>query len=261
MTERCYVYAIIPSLAQFPSGPTGSERGGTLHAVAWRDLAAVVRLDGSGEVALPTPENLLRHEAIVETVRRGGPALPVRFGTVLADPDAVREALAQRYDTLLDDLRRVGDKFELGVTALWRHGAADSNAFQAAPRPDEPKAQREGTATAELQSGASYLRARMAEHRRAMQSRERAEDVSAELDIALRRHALDARRILCPSERLALRTTYLVSPDRLSAFVDAFDVVRQEQRAVHLLLSGPWPPYSFVTMPDPEARLPSLGAI
>src|SRR5204862_126411 len=74
-----------------------------VSTVPWRALAAATSPLQSGALR-PTEENVWRHEAIVEALRQVGPALPVRFGTVLADADAVAHALAERYDVLVADL-------------------------------------------------------------------------------------------------------------------------------------------------------------
>src|SRR5690606_18365359 len=104
MTSARYVYAILPRDARPPSGLTGWG-GGPLPPVAWGNVAALTSSGGAGGPRR-TPASVLRHAAIVEGLREVGPTLPVRFGTVLGDVDAVRAALAQRYDVLVADLER-----------------------------------------------------------------------------------------------------------------------------------------------------------
>jgi Gas vesicle synthesis protein GvpL/GvpF len=48
---------------------------------------------------LVRPENLVAHQRLLDTVSVGTPVLPLRFGAVLADPDAVaRRLLAPQHD-------------------------------------------------------------------------------------------------------------------------------------------------------------------
>ena len=250
MAERCYVYAIVPATARLPEGPVGF--GGPLLAVTCRHLAAVVSRMGAaagaedGVTLPPSRENLLHHEAVVEAVCEGGAALPVRFGTVLAHSNAVSRALSQHYDNLLADLARLGDKIEFGVTALWRQ------ARQSEPE-SPPVGERRSRAQAAAGSGArgtAYLTARLAEHQQAEALRKRAQALAAELDAGLRPHVIECRRSLCPSERLALRDVYLVEREQRGAFAEAFDELRGRHPELHLLMSGPWPPYSFVSRPE-----------
>jgi len=65
-----------------------------------------------------------------------------------------------------------------------------------------------------------------------------------------------------PTSHLALRAAYLLEPSRVGAFRGAFEEVRQARPYLRLLLSGPWPPYSFVTPQDTlsSVLLDRLGA-
>jgi hypothetical protein len=48
---------------------------------------------------------------------------------------------------------------------------------------------------------------------------------------------------------LAVRSTFLVERARIDAFRAAFAELRHARPEHAFLLSGPWPPYSFVTQP------------
>src|SRR5437763_5330823 len=145
---------------RLPAGLVGFGEA-RLSTVRWRTLAAATTPFDPGELR-PRAEHVLRHEAIVERLRQVGPVLPVRFGTVLADADAVRRALAERYEVLIADLARVGDKVEFGLSVLWdrppHHDEGAGEGVDGSPGTEEP-AQGQGP-------GARYLRARLAEHRR-----------------------------------------------------------------------------------------------
>src|ERR687885_747668 len=61
----------------------------------------------------------------VEELRRRGPTLPVRFGTVVADVGTLARALAERHGELAADLARLGDKVEFGLAVLWERPPVD----------------------------------------------------------------------------------------------------------------------------------------
>jgi hypothetical protein len=214
-----------------------------VSTVPWRDLAAATSPLELGALRA-TVEDVVRHEAIVEALRRLGPALPVRFATVLADAQALAHALAVRYDVLVADLARLGDKVELGLTVLW----------------DPPSTQGEEPATGSEAvreahgPGARYLQARLAAHRREAAARDRARALARELDRELSVHALERRCTILPTARLAVRAAYLLDPGRVPAFQDTFAEIRRVHPDLRFLLSGPWPPYSFVTPPEGGER-------
>jgi Gas vesicle synthesis protein GvpL/GvpF len=247
MGEQYYVYAIVASDTHLPEGVAGF--GSPPHILCCRELGAVVShmsVAGMDDVRqAATTENLLRHEQVVEAVCSRGPALPVRFSTVLPNEEAVTHALATRYDTLRADLRRIGDKIEMGITVLWPSPEAQSStpnrSAEVGGRADD------GAVSADRRAGLAYLRSRRVEYRKAESAREHAQALARDLDAVLRPHALDCHRGLCPSERLALRDLYLMERKQVSAFEKAFDEVQRRHMEVRFLLSGPWPPYSFVT--------------
>jgi hypothetical protein len=120
---------------------------------------------------------------IVEAPRQRGPALLVRFGTVLADAAAVAHTLAERYDVLVADLARLGDKVECGLSVLW-----DPPSTQG-----EDPALSTGAALAAQDPRARYLQARLAAHRLAAAARERARALARELGRVLSGHTLERR--------------------------------------------------------------------
>ncbi len=242
MASALYVYAIVARGTPLPAaGPGGGADG--LALVPWRELAAVSGTVGAARTPV-TMEAVLHHEAVVEAARRQGPALPVRFGTVFRDAQAIARALAERYEPLAADLRRLGDKVELSLTALW----------PAAPSGTEPALPTgEGEAPAGEGAGAQYLRARAAELRRDEALNESARTLARELDEMLGGLALERRVALLPTPRVALRTAYLLEPAAVAAFRTAFEAVRHARGELRLLLTGPWPPYSFVGRTETES--------
>jgi hypothetical protein len=89
----CYVYGIVPSatpLAAGTFGVRGSRGREPVNLVPYGDIAALV--SGSGP-ALTQPENLVAHKRLLDELAAAVPILPLRFGTVLADRQAVTDLL------------------------------------------------------------------------------------------------------------------------------------------------------------------------
>ncbi|HEX8997122.1 MAG TPA: GvpL/GvpF family gas vesicle protein [Ktedonobacterales bacterium] len=248
MAERYYVYAITGSDIRLPEHISGF--GGELFVLTDGDLGAVVSrvsaADTPREGASPTMEDLVLHERLVEAIHGAGRALPVRFGAVLADAGAVTSALRRHATALRNDLERIGARIEVGLNVLWGPtGGAASAAERSAPADDDPaSAEAEGAA---LRPGVAFMRARQREHQRVDSARARAQALADELDAALGPCAVARTRGVCPSEGLAIRDQYLLERDQANAFRAAFDEVRRRHGELRFLMSGPWPPYSFVT--------------
>lgn len=223
-----YVYAIVERACDPPAEWRGLA-GAHLSTIGYRSLAAVV-----SEIAAPPRRDtaaLMRHEALVEALATHHRTLPVRFGTVLSDAGAVEEALSERYESLAADLVRIGGHVELGIVALWRE---DVNV---AEQPAEP-ASREG---------ARYLQARRRDHARASAGKAAARQLASEIDVAVGDRAFDCRLGVVNEGRLVVRAAYLVAPADVAAIRDTIDELRGRRPDVAIVLSGPWPPYSFVS--------------
>ena len=239
MASPCYVYAILRREARIPPELTGLEDA-PLSMVSWRELAAAVSPIERAAIA-PAPASLLRHELVVEALCQAGPALPVRFGAILAGQDAVIDALARQSTTLLADLERVGDKVELGLTILWGTEYEQEKAQSEPPQWTKPRSD------GNTGPGARYLQDRLAHYQRETAQNSKVQALIANLERALRPSTLEQVYRRPATERIAARAAYLVHPHQINMFQQAVDELRQAQPDLRWLISGPWPPYSFVT--------------
>lgn len=250
MNSACYVYAIVGRHTSLSA--LGKVNGfAELTLVRWRNLAAVAGpIDW--ENASLTTEAVLHHEAVVEAVRQRGPALPVRFGTVFRDATSVASALAERYESLADDLERLGDKVELSVTMLWIAPPADDTTMAMS---------RAEVAAESTGAGARYLQARAGELRRERELSEKANAAACEVDQVVGSFALERRLKLSPTPRIAFRAAYLLDELGVGAFRAAFEAIRQARSDLRGLLTGPWPPYTFVRQREDESGLAALSRL
>ncbi|NVB79676.1 MAG: GvpL/GvpF family gas vesicle protein [Kofleriaceae bacterium] len=233
-----YVYAIVDRECHPPAEWRGLE-GSQLSTLGYRSLAAVV----STTAVPPRPDTaaILCHEALVEALGVHHRALPVRFGTVFSDASAVTEALAERYESLVADMERIGGKVELGLIALLR--APRESVEVRAPDADVSSDAPSGS------EGARYLQARRRAYARAEADKSAARQLAHEVDLALHDYALDRRLMAVNEGGLVLRAAYLVVPADVPAVRDSIDDLRGRRPDVAIVLSGPWPPYSFVSGP------------
>src|ERR1700739_4504156 len=93
--QGCYVYGIFPGDIEVDPDFTGvGDPPGKIKAVRDGDLAAVistVELDRP----LGTPDDLRAHTRVLDESVTEVPVLPMRFGAVLSDEDAVATELLQ----------------------------------------------------------------------------------------------------------------------------------------------------------------------
>jgi Gas vesicle synthesis protein GvpL/GvpF len=177
-----------------------------------------VRCDGLTALCAPaeeremTPEVLWRHEEVMEALMEERDLLPVRFGTLVKDERAAVRTLDERRDELAASLDRVRGAVELAVRALPREPADSME-----PPPPE--------------TGRDYMLAKA--------SRKEAARLLHEPLAFLARES-----VVQPSLEL-LRAAYLVDREAVESFVGMVRRLQETHEGLHVLCTGPWPPYSF----------------
>ena len=256
-----YVYAVVkPPLAP----PAGSGLDGSpLRVVANGELAAVIS-DRSDAELLVSEDALWTHERVVEGLMSDRAVLPMRYGSVLRDDEAVEAMLRARRGELTAALERVSGAVELGVRAAWDAEAAASDPEVAASDPETAvtgaPSDREAPAMAEVSApeaiavggatsypdadgpGAAYL---IGLSRR----RQRARALAERLDRAVGELSRAGVQRLLTSPSLPVSAAYLVDRGRVDAFRDRIAILEAEVEDAELVCTGPWPPYSFSAAP------------
>src|ERR671932_109503 len=112
------VYGIVSAETPLDGVPAGIG-GAPVERVVAGGLAALVS-PVEGEELRATRRDLLSHSAVLGRAIAAGPVLPLRFGIVLRDEDAVaQELLEPRHDELTALLQRFERLVELRVKAFY----------------------------------------------------------------------------------------------------------------------------------------------
>jgi hypothetical protein len=117
--EGKYVYCVISTCQDRNFGPTGI--GGEdedVTTVGIDDLAMVVSNHPLGRLAVNS-DNMLAHEKVIEEVMREYTVLPVRFCTIAASADEIRNLLFKRHRQFKNLLKDMDHKVELSVKGFW----------------------------------------------------------------------------------------------------------------------------------------------
>lgn len=164
------------------------------------------------DAVAPTYEALHAHHRVAAAASAESAALPLRFGTLVVDEDAVRTLVAERSAGLERALRRVRGRVELGARVLWREAAPAAH------------------------SGRDFLARKLERLSSARAARD-------ELHAPLASLAVGAVCRLLPDAGTAFSAAYLVDRDRVACFERAAAALAHGD--LEVVRSGPWPPYSF----------------
>jgi hypothetical protein len=239
-----YVYGILPADVAYEEPPTGVGNS-PVRLVRYRDIAALVSdLDLSRP--LGTPDDLLAHEKLLDSTAAEVPVLPMRFGGVVANEDAVvDELLKPHYDEFnaalqeLDGYQEYIVKGRYVEEAILREILAEDSraaALAAQTRNADPATSRDG----KIQLG-QLISERLADKR--AQDTQRLCDALADLvsKSAVRRPADDLE---------AVDAAFLVKATDADQLVsEVQELAADWEGRIDLRIIGPAAAYDFVASP------------
>lgn len=195
--------------------------GAALRVVSSEKLAAVASDDATAQPRI-CESDLWVHERVVEELMLDRAVLPMRFGSVTRNDDAVRRILIARQEEFIVALRRVRDAVEIGVRAALQPDATkDAEREVAAPGP-----------------GTAYLMRRAGTDRPA---RALVERLDRSLTGLYRSRV--QRRPAFPGQTIS--AAYLVDRSAVDAFCAQVAALDAQIEDAQIVCTGPWPPYSF----------------
>src|SRR5947199_2380 len=119
LVSDVHVRAALPGIALLTTeARTGAASAGTYLRVAQAGTRPALVGDGPGDRARPSRRNVMAHTTVLqEVVAAGADVLPMQFGVVMPDGDAVRdELLGAHGETLAAQLDALAGRVELDVT-------------------------------------------------------------------------------------------------------------------------------------------------
>ena len=117
-----YIYCIIASDYDVNLGPIGiGGRGDLVSTIGFDGLCMVVS-DHPLSRFVVNPENMLAHQKVIEVVMKEfRSVIPIRFGTIAATPDEIRNLLNRRYGEFMELLKQFENKMEVNVRGTWKN--------------------------------------------------------------------------------------------------------------------------------------------
>ena len=242
-TRGTYVYGIVRA-------------GASLDAFERDDGLPQVRLVEAGDLAAlvsdsperATRDSVLGHGRVLEAALEGSPVVPLRYGLVLTDEDAVRsEILEARHDELAQLLERFDGRVQMTLKVYYRE-----DAVVAAILAEEPELARLRDAVRGQPEEASYKeRVRLGELLNKAIEKRRTNDGKEILE-GLRPLA-EAVGLEGPEDELMVaHVAFLLKRDQLGEFDATLEGIAEERaELMRFRLIGPMPAYHFIEFQEP----------
>lgn len=194
-----------------------------------------------GERVHVTREHLLAHNRVNAHVLARVTPLPFRFGT-LADESSLASYVAANETALAEAFALVRGCVEMGVKVRL-DGDAKAGAKESEVNVTEVKVEEAGAAG--VGRGTAFLLAKRREILGGEDLKARAEEAAARLAECVEGFTRSADVRLSPEGPIVLRASHLVAREDVAEYRARVRDLGARLVGVHLLTSGPWPPYSF----------------
>lgn len=248
--SRKYIYGII-----FHGGKMVWEgkgvQGSHVYCLPYRDIGAIVSDISEANLEM-VEKNILAQEHVVERVMEDVPILPMQFGTIVDEEEKILSILRNYYHDFVENLQRVKGKVELGVKILW-----EPNEIRGEIVDLNEKIKMICQGSKKLSPSRRYLQEKLEEHLIERATRKRAKVLIGDVHRKLERCAEDSCVKKMVSPKMILNASYLVLREKMDDFKEEFQKVRIQHRRFAFLYSGPWPPYSFITV-EPQEKMLSV---
>lgn len=239
-----------------PVGAPGIEPRGPVDLVQEGELAALVSRVPLSEFSderlrehlndIEWVERVARvHERVLEQTLEQATLVPLRLCTLYKDRDGVERMLREQEPVLRQALASLRGRREWGVKLF-----ADPDRLL------EAVTEKESSDFAGAASGTAYMRRRARERELSERAQELGDAIAEEIHLRLEQLA-DAARANTPQRqevhgrdgRMLLNGVYLVPREREDDFADLVSSLREQRQesGLELELTGPWPPYNFVS--------------
>ncbi|WP_406442896.1 GvpL/GvpF family gas vesicle protein [Streptomyces sp. NBC_00631] len=248
-----YVYGITSAAhSALPDGMGGvGDPPRPVRVLTEGELAAIV--SEAPEGLRPKRRDLLAHQNVLAEAGGGGCVLPMRFGSVAPDDNAVTGVLAERADHYLERLRTLDGRVEYNVKASHVEEAVLHRVMSESP---ELRAMAEANRKA---GGGSYeSKLQLGEMVAAAVKAREVED-AAEVRQALEPEAA-AVSAGPDSTGWIVNLSFLLDRHSAETFLAGVERLRKSHPHLDLSVNGPLPPYSFVEPGPAEPAGSTAGA-
>jgi gas vesicle protein GvpL/GvpF len=237
---RTYIYAIIPEAQSRSFGDFGID-GLKVYSIAAGRVAAVVS-DLPVEKVRPERSRLAAHQGILKKLMAEVTPLPMSFGILAESPEAVRKMLSRNQAALLEQLRRVAGKVEMGLRVTWEVPSIFEYFVNTHPelrlaRDRLLAGPREPTQEQKIEVGRMFDRL-LNEDRDAY---------AGNVEEILTPHCSEIMRNKCRNEREVMNLACLVERSASAQFESGvFEAAKQFDNNFAFDYNGPWAPHNFV---------------
>jgi hypothetical protein len=238
--QRAYLYAVIADTQGRTYGDFGIN-GSEVYSIPAGRVAAVVS-NVRVERVRPERSHLAAHQEVLKKLMAETTPLPMTFGILADNAQAVRNLLTRNQPALLEQLRRVAGKVEMGVRVTWDVPNIFEYFVNTHPELRQARDQflggpREPTQEDKIEVGRMFDRV----------LKEDREAHADKVEAILAPHCAEVEQRKCRAEREVMNLACLVERAAMPQFENCvFEAAQHFDNNFAFDYNGPWAPHNFV---------------
>jgi hypothetical protein len=235
-----YLFAIIDAANLVPCTCPGMDEKG-ISTITEGRLAAVVS-GTTGPKIRPERRHLARHQEVLKQLLSHTTPLPMSFGIVADDPEAIRKILRRNQRLFLEQMQHVAGKVEMGLRVSWDvpnifEYFVNTNAELRSARDLLLGGNRQPTQEDKIELGRMFDRL----------LREERDSHTEQVEQILAGACSEVKASKCRNEREVMNLACLVGRDAQESFGKAvFQAAQRFDNNFVFDYNGPWAPHNFV---------------
>lgn len=238
-----YLYAIVSASEHVASQQIGFN-GTSVYCISGGSVAAVVS-DVPNKKIRPERQHLAAHQGVLKClINECNAVLPMSFGIIADDPDAVHSILARNQEALAKQLRYVAGKVEMGLRVTWDVPNIFEYFVNTHPELRAARDRFLGLQSQPTQDDKIHV-GRMLENI----LQEDRETYTQKVETVLTGCCVAVKPNRCRNEYEVMNLACLVRRDAIAKFeTGVLEAARFFDNNFNFDYNGPWPPYNFVTI-------------
>ena len=223
----------------------------SIYNISHNDISAVVSKYPMQELRANV-DDIVTHQKVIETIKQksGATILPVRFGTVVRNQEAVTNLLVKSYQEYKLKLDKFDGKNEFGIKVLKTKIFGEKMKDLVETQSQQIKTLKQNlTSLPPDKPGSEYMLNLTLKDALKKEIYKKVEQLTLQIHQEFSEISENATMLNTDNiEQLALNSAYLVDSNNSEAFRNRLDKVKEKYGNMGLIfhMSGPWAPYSFV---------------
>lgn len=242
-----YIYCIIATEYDCNFGPIGvGGRGDLVTTIGFDGLCMVVSDHPLSKFTV-NPENILAHQQVTEEVMKEfSSVLPLKFGTIAATPDEIRNLLNRRYSEFMELLKEFDNKIEVNVKCVWKDMAAvykeidENNSALKKLRKDLTKEKDQQKKKEKMMEAGKIVEAAL---------QEKKEEQAEEILMAFRRSVFEYKENKTTGDEMFFNTAFLINSGREKEIDNIIsDLNENYNNTIDFTYTSPLPIFNFIDL-------------